>query len=377
MPAWQFFSLIPWYTNNTPENDAQVAAHFSSKRPILGMCLKRYSFTDSGKAIRLNTRIDIPTEIGLPHFISDDNMEEDGPIYGNFKLSLQSVVCHRGNSVDSGHYISLVRGTNAISEAGTPLRRDSMEETIHWLRFDDLASERITLVDIKQALKDETPYLLFYQIVPIDNAEGSDRERENLPLYAPSEAHDSGISGISLASLKLRGSSDEMPRPTRTSVEITAPEGSPRGRSRSEEEIERSTTLQDSGDHDELAVPGPGCSQSSSGPASTHAKSGPQTGLQSRSQSRSQSQSGEKFSLSLSRMTRRKSKDAVPVLENNAEGDEMNGVVLGASTVEENQGRSFRRREGKREKSKSRLGKVSSMSGKGKGEKPDRECSIM
>lgn len=36
MPAWQFFSLIPWYTDNVPKTDAQVAAHFSAKRPVLG-----------------------------------------------------------------------------------------------------------------------------------------------------------------------------------------------------------------------------------------------------------------------------------------------------------------------------------------------------
>lgn len=58
MPAFQFFSLlrksssrllirmlcsiptdhiIAWYTDNKPSSDAQVAAHFSSTRPILGM----------------------------------------------------------------------------------------------------------------------------------------------------------------------------------------------------------------------------------------------------------------------------------------------------------------------------------------------------
>ncbi len=53
MPAFQFFSLLrmfyletsycvctdillAWYTDNKPSNDAQVAAHFSSARPILG-----------------------------------------------------------------------------------------------------------------------------------------------------------------------------------------------------------------------------------------------------------------------------------------------------------------------------------------------------
>jgi hypothetical protein len=153
-------------------NDAQVAAHFSSKRPILGMCLKRYSVLPNGNAIRLNTFIDIPTEIGLPHFIQDDRLDENGPLYGNFKLSLQSVVCHRGNSVDSGHYISLVRGTNATlpSTSHSAETIPSTGNSDLWMRFDDLAADRITRVNIEEALKEESPYLLFYQIVPIDDS---------------------------------------------------------------------------------------------------------------------------------------------------------------------------------------------------------------
>jgi Ubiquitin carboxyl-terminal hydrolase len=138
------------------------------------MCLKRYSVLPNGNAIRLNTYIDIPTQIGLPHFIQDDALDEDGLLYGNFKLLLQSVVCHRGNSLDSGHYIALVRGTNSTaapstshsSDANSLLSSDSSEQ---WMRFDDLAPERITRVNIEQALKEESPYLLFYQIVPVDD----------------------------------------------------------------------------------------------------------------------------------------------------------------------------------------------------------------
>lgn len=112
----------------------------------------------NGNAIRLNTYVDIPTEIGLPHFIQDDRMDENAALYGNFKLLLQAVVCHRGNSVSSGHYIALVRG------AEDPTNPDRAQ----WMRFDDLAPERVKYVDIEKALKEESPYLLFYQIVPLD-----------------------------------------------------------------------------------------------------------------------------------------------------------------------------------------------------------------
>ncbi|KAI2733851.1 hypothetical protein CBS147332_866 [Penicillium roqueforti] len=210
MPAWQFFSLIPWYTDNTPTNDAQVAAHFSTKRPILGMCLKRYSFLPNGRAVRLNTHIDIPTEIGLPHFIQDDNMDANAPIYGSFKLSLQALVCHRGNSVDSGHYISIVRGTSCPNSATGP---ESSETSKHWMRFDDLAAERVTLVDIDQALKTESPYLLFYQILPI----GADPAAPNIPNPPSSRASDGSTLGDQTDFSMEDFSSD------RPSVEVTGP----------------------------------------------------------------------------------------------------------------------------------------------------------
>ncbi|KAJ5104514.1 hypothetical protein NUU61_001861 [Penicillium alfredii] len=232
MPAWQFFSLIPWYTDNTPTNDAQVAAHFTSKRPVLGLCLKRYSVLPNGKAVRLNTYVDIPTEIGLPHFIQDDNLDANASIYGNFKLSLQSLVCHRGNSVDSGHYIAIVRGTSANpappSSSGSD--RQTPEPSRYWMRFDDLAAERVTLVDIDQALKTESPYLLFYQILPIDQ----DAAVANLPATAPSSrasdmALELDLAGLShqlgaLSTNQADDSNAEDPASGRPSLEVTGPD---------------------------------------------------------------------------------------------------------------------------------------------------------
>lgn len=169
MPAWQFFSLIPWYTDNVPKTDAQVAAHFSSKRPVLGICLKRYMMLPDGTTKRLNTFVDIPLEIGLPHFISDERMQEEGPLFGNFKLVLQSVVCHRGVSVDSGHYVSLVRANKRSSQRRPNIAHaDQEDEEDSWMRFDDLSNPRVTDIDIHKALREESPYLLFYQVQPID-----------------------------------------------------------------------------------------------------------------------------------------------------------------------------------------------------------------
>ncbi|KAK4969886.1 hypothetical protein LTR66_011622 [Elasticomyces elasticus] len=190
MPAFQFFKLLPWYTENAPTSDAQVAAHFSKKRPILGICLKRYSMSNTGVSKRLNTYIDIPTRIDLPTFLSDELMDDDEPLTGKFTLLLQSVVCHRGASVHSGHYISLVRGhaSNAQNSSQTGARPDSPssdDENDAWMRFDDLARDRVTYVDITQALQDESPYLLFYRVQPIDEYGNLDQP----PSYDDAVSH--------------------------------------------------------------------------------------------------------------------------------------------------------------------------------------------
>ena len=229
MPAWQFFSLIPWYTNNMPVNDAQVAAHFSSTRPILGICLKRYSMLPNGRAVKRQTHIDIPLEIGLPHFIQDDKMSENGPAFGNFKISLQSVVCHRGVSTESGHYISLVRNPDPDGEGED-----------RWMRFDDLASERVTTTDAENFLREESPYLLFYQVIPIEgetessaDAEVLIKESERPPAYSESSASgeskvDSGLGGVSVEGRDSYGSTEDSRAGTqRPSLELRRPSTDP------------------------------------------------------------------------------------------------------------------------------------------------------
>ncbi|KAJ5182724.1 hypothetical protein N7492_000340 [Penicillium capsulatum] len=232
MPAWQFFSLIPWYTDSTPTNDAQVAAHFSTKRPLLGISLKRYTFTPEGKAMRLNTYIDIPTEIALPHFIQDDGLNTDGSTFGSFKLSLQAMVCHRGDSVDSGHYIAIVRGTSPnVAPPGSSDSSTTTEAPKHWMRFDDLATERVTLVDIEHALKTESPYLLFYQILPIDQDPGMANFSDNAPSSRASDTTlDIDMADISrkLMSVSAEDTEDSTldGQPSvRPSVEVTRPDG--------------------------------------------------------------------------------------------------------------------------------------------------------
>ena len=204
MPAWQFFRLLPWYTEHMPTSDAQVAAHFSRQRPVLGICLKRYSYTATGQARKLETYVDIPLEMAVPDFVSDESMQDEGPAVGNFRLVLQAAVCHRGMAVNSGHYVCICRGRSSLRTARSQEQQQSVdgddcgfilgEEDEYledpWLKFDDLAPERVTPVaNVQHALKNgpETPYLLFYQVQPIG-------EDHDLPSYTeatsrtPSEA---------------------------------------------------------------------------------------------------------------------------------------------------------------------------------------------
>ena len=124
-----------------------------------------------GTPKRRNIHVDIPLEIGLPHFVNDESTYEGGPLFVHFKLSLQSIVCHRGKSVNSGHYVALVKD-NLIKTYHFQSQTQAENKNNYgtWLLFDDLAKDRVQKVDIAEALREESPYLLFYQVQPIDDA---------------------------------------------------------------------------------------------------------------------------------------------------------------------------------------------------------------
>ncbi|KAM0435271.1 hypothetical protein ACHAPT_003365 [Fusarium lateritium] len=216
IPAWQFFRLIPWHalTSSEPRNNVEVAMNFD-QRPVVGICLKRYAMTESGHPKRHNTFIDIPDSLRLPHFMLADEIktEEDSNVLNmEYKLVLQSVICHRGDSLQSGHYVSFARVAPKLLKDN---RRHNFDpppdyEEAQWVKFDDLQIEnRVTYVDdIKRALREEMPYLLFYQIVPmVDVAPPSVDETETEPPSyneskvsielppTPSRSNQLGISG--------------------------------------------------------------------------------------------------------------------------------------------------------------------------------------
>lgn len=268
MPAWQFFNLIrplpiylhlkqlyfeaeketkilisgvAWYTKSAHStgNNAGITTHLSQTSPVLGICLKRYGMKENGEPFRQNTFIDIPLDIRLPHFIDETLIPEDGPQIANFKLSLQSVICHRGTSVQSGHYISFIRGTMPIPDGDSQSTRrlSSASHPPHyseerWIKFDDLAEPRVSYVDIEKAMKDEMPYLLFYQVQPNTDTSTLSPPESEPPSYADSAAQSTTDVNVENQPPKPQGYFDgakEDPTPTiRLSTEVDRSSSPPR-----------------------------------------------------------------------------------------------------------------------------------------------------
>lgn len=352
--------------------------------------------TINGTPKRLNTYIDIPLEIALPHFVSDDNMEDEGPLFGNFKLVLQSVVCHRGVAVDSGHYISLIRA-NAHGRPDTSNSKDGDNEG-SWLRFDDLSNPRVANVDIKKALRDESPYLLFYQVQPIDEELAT---RGEPPSYA--EAQSGLISSVpsreTLISSPEGGVTDaesggewEKVKPTDVHPESVMSD-EPVGRASMSSNRRSSVAFDDlesvSRGRTEPHTP---ADESKTGFLSA-SRRGSRTWLGG-TKSRPTSQSGEgRLSLTLSRLTGRGSKDKLTIAETESADDPV--IVVNSvdsqdtappetnSPVKEQKDSSLSRKKSKkgkkdhhRSKSRDPLGEHSEKSKKAKN-RPDRECSVM
>lgn len=367
----------------------------------------------NGTAVKRRTHIDIPIEIGLPHFIQDDKMAEDGPAFGNFKLSLQSVVCHQGVSVDSGHYICAVRNPDPKHQG-----EDS------WMRFDDLASQRVTYVDVEQFLRDESPYLLFYQVIPIegDSDEITDDEKVFLngvspPPYSESTlSHDSKVdSGVSGLSFKTQASHKshedplvEIPRP---SIDASTVDEGERGRS-STSERPQSVVFSDAGvgnsfkiDFTSTLPPGLGMTDGSLRDSKTETSTNglnvftasrrgsrtTKTSSKSRPSSRSRD---ERKSTSLSRLASRLSKDRLsppamtpaqpetsePVPANSTRTSlSISRKALPSPLVAEGNRSNDKARLKKeaREKSKTGYREPRDFMRRGREGKPERECTIM
>lgn len=169
LPAWMLLRLMPFYTDDnqvTSENEsiARNTREFANRRPVLPICLKRYSFSTSENFSRRSERkIVIPPVIDLPLFLADDpsNLKDD---CSSFKLILESAVCHRGTTIESGHFVSAVR-------KNTHVENETLEESLdaEWYLYNDLASPRVATMTFNEIFEKEWPYMLFYRLVPTES----------------------------------------------------------------------------------------------------------------------------------------------------------------------------------------------------------------
>lgn len=417
IPAWQFFRLIPWHSaaDREPQTDKEIVTHFN-QRPVVGICLKRYLMTEDGLAKRQNTFIDIPDSLRLPHFMVADEskIEEESSLSMEYKLVLQSVICHRGDSVHSGHYISFARVNPKLL---TDNRRHDNDpppdyEDAQWVKFDDLAETRVTYVDdIKEALKQEMPYLVFYQIVPmvdVTNISVAGSETEP-PSYNDSTLNVASIttgsdyaglsrpasgyfdnSTLNSAGPSLRFSS-ELDRPPRLSLSneddgpmyttFLSPDNSRRGSVAFSEPTGTPGITPENGPSPAITPGEETTAQRLSRAAAKFTKSN--------SRSRPTSQVGEsRISISLSRLNlKSKSKEPLREAGPNLEDGEETPIAVVAPERLSAEGENSEKKEkdhhhrhhhyGRRGKSKSRPGDKDHETKKGKADVPDRECTVM
>lgn len=417
IPAWQFFRLIPWHSavDSEPQTDKEIVMHFN-QRPVVGICLKRYLMTEDGLAKRQNTFIDIPDSLRLPHFMVADEakLEEESSLSMEYKLVLQSVVCHRGDSVHSGHYISFARVNPKLL---TDNRRHDNDpppdyEDAQWVKFDDLAETRVTYVDdIKEVLKQEMPYLVFYQIVPmvdvtsvsVAGSETGPPSYNDSTLNVASITTGSDGAGLSrpasgyfdTSTLNSTGPSirfsSELDRPPRLSLSteedgrmsttLLSPDNSRRGSVAFSEPTGTPAITPDIGPSPSVTPGEETTAQRLSRAAAKFTKSN--------SRSRPTSQVGEsRISISLSRLNlKSKSKEPLREASQNLEDGEETPIAIIAPERLSVEGENGEKKEkdhhrhhhhyGRRGKSKSRSGDKDSEAKKSKGEVPDRECIVM
>lgn len=168
LPAWMLLRLLPFYTDDNEvdganESIARNSREFANRRPVLPICLKRYSFANN-LASRSQRRIIIPPVIDLPLFVADDPSDTISESMA-YRLVLESAVCHRGTSIESGHFVSAVR-KNIHEEP------DSLDDWLaaEWYLYDDMKKTRVVTKLFRELFDTEWPYMLFYRLVAVNSA---------------------------------------------------------------------------------------------------------------------------------------------------------------------------------------------------------------
>lgn len=198
LPAWMFLRLLPFYTDdnlmtNNLESIAKSSKEFATRRPILPICLKRYRFNSGASAgTRSRKRIIIPPFIDLPQFVADDIDDNTG----SFRLILESAICHRGDTIELGHFISVVRKhTNILDET------EEAANAAHWYLYDDMHKKaRVVEKSFSEIFKTEWPYMLFYRLVTTEDI--SSASSINSAVIPPPQGSNSNYWGDNGTTLK-------------------------------------------------------------------------------------------------------------------------------------------------------------------------------
>lgn len=109
--AWQVLELLPFYSGINEQGDRvqQHTREFPDRQMILPLVLKRYAYDAYGKASRIHRDVFVPHEINISKFVSNRDGGEVCEVCGNplrYVMELRSVVCHKGESPNAGHYIA-------------------------------------------------------------------------------------------------------------------------------------------------------------------------------------------------------------------------------------------------------------------------------
>lgn len=149
--AWKARRILPWYTPMRETGEVAAINDETSFRALpVPFALKRYSA--NGHKSRVH--VDLPPRIDFSDFV-------DGVSAGSFSLVLRSVVCHLGDSLDSGHYVSYT-----YDAFGSPFPI--------WRRWNDLTPgyvEEFTDDQLSLSAREEQcrdAYIVFYELVPGD-----------------------------------------------------------------------------------------------------------------------------------------------------------------------------------------------------------------
>lgn len=247
LPAWMFLQLLPYYTNpsinlqfenhemlyrsrntrsrtidstdssapktlpqNTSHEETMTAwfeSRFANKRPVVPICLKRYVWDSKGKSHKVSRKVIIPEVMKTPYFIAEDrtkpgfvdfrrNFDNKAPC-GSFMLVLDSCVCHRGDSVNSGHYVALTR-----KKPFNPYKDTPDPSAKQWLLFNDLfpQGQKVKEVSYNEAMEKEDPYILFYRVVELHELDEPVESESVNSLLLPPRQRDRYLSNVTALS---------------------------------------------------------------------------------------------------------------------------------------------------------------------------------